>query len=480
MKIRYPIVGLMCLVGVYVFFSPTPPSSDSTTTLNERSPVKETPPRFGSYEADLEFPFINENESGKTVGQDKSNVNQHQHLNTSQIVEPKAAIDMAEDMAAINKAVRKTTVIELRGGVKFSPDKPYFKPMPSKAKFCAVIPTSAKEPYREMVKMMAKTIGKDPLINSWLFFNGDDQGEKLEDIDSFCNEMMEEGPRMRCVISTNTSCPRGKGCAAHNMFKGFEQVASEMVANCDWIIKLDPDCIFSPNAAAQFVKDMDPNRRVFFGTFSGKLVFSGSSNIWLSTQMPKGNWMVSVGTWKRMMRVALNEICAVNGKWTGTDEAAAVLCAWYSNGAQCISNWRDFVRIGPALNNDKVFQEHLGRLEKWGKWECVMLVHKYPVEKTIELYNKLQSFDHASRKCGDEGYDLARSPKEGFNEEIVFGYKFPNLTKILEEYDCIGQHEVMETSGIRTVPAWVVEQGQTYTGVPPGQQDKSKCKPYCG
>eukprot|EP00040_Diaphanoeca_grandis_P024340 m.133649 g.133649 ORF g.133649 m.133649 type:complete len:478 (-) comp29687_c0_seq1:26-1459(-) len=398
--------------------------------------------------------------------------------------ERKAMADYEMDMVVINKAVRSQDdiVVENKkfGQATFKPDAPYFKPATSHAPFCAVIPASAKPAYREMIMLMAKTFGKDAAVNSWLFFNGDDFEEQMQDIDSMCNEVMAEGTRMRCVVSKNTTCGRGKGCAAHTMFTGFHEVAADMVKSCDWIIKLDPDCVFSPKAALQFVKGLDPQRRVFYGTFSGKLVHSGSPNIWLSTQMPKGNWMVSIGSWRRMMRVALTEICAPHGQWTGTDEAAAVLCAWYSWGAQCMTNWRDYVRIGPTGNSEKVLGEHMERMDKWAKWDCVMLVHKYPLNRTIELYNRLQNYDHANRHCGSEGLQLQQSRDDGHNEEIVFGYKFPNLTKIFESYDCAGQHDVMETSGVRLIPAWVVEEGRVYKGVPPGQQDKSKCKPYCG
>ena len=54
---------------------------------------------------------------------------------------------------------------------------------------------------------------------------------------------------------------------------------------------------------------MSPQRKVFYGTFSGKLVYSGTPNLWMRTQMPKGNWMVSISTWERMQETAQTSMC---------------------------------------------------------------------------------------------------------------------------------------------------------------------------
>lgn len=342
----------------------------------------------------------------------------------------------------------------------------YLTPATAHAEFCALIPATSKKAYTKYLEMMAETIGRNVHVNSWLLFNGDDGSEpSVEDTYKLCDELTKSGPRMRCHIANVTNCPVGRKCAAATIFASAKAIGHDLLNKCDWVIKLDPDCIFIPNAALEFVRDLSPTKKVFYGTFSSKLVYSGSDHLWLRTQMPKGNWMVSIATWKRMQIVAGMTPCTPNGEYAGTDEAAALLCAWVSYGADCVTNWRDYVRIGPAKETEQNLAEHVDRVKNvLGSKACIMLIHKYKMDEFVPIYHELQALNHQDRECGPAGLTLQDTEDYDYNRAAVFGFKFPNKTIIDADFDCARQNDLPEELNFRRPPQWVIDEGKQYTG----------------
>ena len=51
------------------------------------------------------------------------------------------------------------------------------------------------------------------------------------------------------------------------------------------------------------------SQRMFFGTLSAKLIYSGRPHLWIRTQMPQGNWMVNRPVMMTMMNHIANGTC---------------------------------------------------------------------------------------------------------------------------------------------------------------------------
>ena len=52
---------------------------------------------------------------------------------------------------------------------------------------------------------------------------------------------------IRCCVQI------GASGAAITIFEASKVLGQDLLASCDWVIKLDPDCVFVPNAAKEFV-----------------------------------------------------------------------------------------------------------------------------------------------------------------------------------------------------------------------------------
>eukprot|EP00040_Diaphanoeca_grandis_P009673 m.49706 g.49706 ORF g.49706 m.49706 type:complete len:460 (-) comp21100_c0_seq1:34-1413(-) len=354
------------------------------------------------------------------------------------------------------------------GNVNRATGPAFFRPLADKRRFCTLVPASAKPSYTPYLFEMAKTLFKDEKVMSYLLFNRDDKSEpSVDETVGLCQDLHDIGSNVRCHLTPVENCGIGRKCAARTMFTAMNVLGEEIVENCDFIIKLDPDCIFIPNAALQFVKGTSPERPVFYGTFSANLVFSGVPNLWVRTQMPKGNWMVSVATMRQMISVSKKDVCSPNGRYPATDEAAAVLCAYHSQACECVTNWRNFVRIGPAGGDASNLERHVTKIKsRPQEYDCIMLIHKFFLNETTTIYNHLQSLNHSNRTCGDEGTLLQRSESTDFNRPAVGGYKFPNKTAIMIHPDCINQQIPQNQEGVvRQVPDWIIAEGEAYQGL---------------
>ena len=169
--------------------------------------------------------------------------------------------------------------------------------------FCAIMPATSRDNYKRFMDVIAGTYGKSPMVRTYLFFNGDMDQDKAK-MHTLCSELKQVGPGIRCLW-LRTGCKRTRFCTTAVIMTGLRAVGAAAISRCKWVIKLDTDVIFLPKSTARFVRgigaDLD-SQRIFFGTLSAKLIYSGRPHLWIRTQMPQGNWMVNRPVMMTMMR----------------------------------------------------------------------------------------------------------------------------------------------------------------------------------
>lgn len=341
--------------------------------------------------------------------------------------------------------------------------------------FCAIMPATSMNSYKRFMDVIAGTYGQSPMVRTYLFFNGDMDQDKSK-MHSLCSELKQTGPGIRCLW-LRTGCKRARFCTTAVIMTGLRAIGAAAISRCKWVIKLDTDVIFLPKSTARFVREIGTDlgsQRMFFGTLSAKLIYSGRPHLWIRTQMPQGNWMVNRPVMMTMMNHIANGTCYMPYMgYTATDEAAVSMCAWFANAVDCITSWQDFAIIGPAGSElQNAYKNHIDKIHK-GPTDCYMLIHKFVTDEGIEMYNRIDSQDHDARICPQEG--LQRSIHHNgttkrwgnYSRQIVTAYKWRNQSTIdLEPTGCAGNARPINVPD-RRLEAWVVHQTDVYLQVNP-------------
>eukprot|EP00037_Helgoeca_nana_P028216 m.329714 g.329714 ORF g.329714 m.329714 type:complete len:578 (-) comp27711_c0_seq21:186-1919(-) len=318
--------------------------------------------------------------------------------------------------------------------------------VPTTPRFCMLLATTAKPQYADDLVLIAKTLFTAPNVHTFLMFNLDSIEEPPRNVsEQLCTRLRRIGSNFECVwVPSHCS---GHMCVASVFFRAMLQVGSTVVEKCDWVVKIDPDCLFVPRAAARFVQGLSPELPVYFGGGSGRpIAFNNHLNsteavarrqqdrqdpwpdaqYYYSISMPLTQWMASISTWRAMMMPELTgNQCKppreIVGRpavaYSGNDEAAVSLCAWTTRAANCFTHMPyEFVRTGPAggmKGFDKFSSpatiKHIQNVRKHGKFECIMLIHVWPRDEYVAMYEKLNGLNHSDRECGSEGIDLTGS-----------------------------------------------------------------------
>eukprot|EP00037_Helgoeca_nana_P028218 m.329575 g.329575 ORF g.329575 m.329575 type:complete len:622 (-) comp27711_c0_seq5:186-2051(-) len=316
--------------------------------------------------------------------------------------------------------------------------------VPTTPRFCALLATTAKPQYADDLVLIAKTLFNAPNVHTFLMFNLHSKSDPPRSVsEQLCAKLRGIGSNFECVW-VPSHCRHAK-CVASVFFRSMHQVGSTVVDKCDWVVKVDPDVIFVPRAAARFVQGLSPELPALFGGGSGTTIWFNNNNTatpgvarrqrgkpdpWPENRyhchigMPQGHWMASISTWRAMMMPELTGnqckpprmVVGVKPslEYLTVDEAAVALCAWTTRAANCLTYMPyPFSRTGPAGGLDGVDKfaspltlRHIEKVRKAGKFECLMFIHVWPRDEYIATFQKLSSLNHSDRECGSEGIDL--------------------------------------------------------------------------
>eukprot|EP00037_Helgoeca_nana_P028215 m.329630 g.329630 ORF g.329630 m.329630 type:complete len:586 (-) comp27711_c0_seq10:516-2273(-) len=319
--------------------------------------------------------------------------------------------------------------------------------VPTTPRFCMLLATTAKPQYADDLVLIAKTLFTAPNVHTFLMFNLDSISEPPRNVsEQLCTRLRGIGSNFECVW-VPSHCTSHM-CVASVFFRAMLQVGLTVLEKCDWVVKLDPDCLFVPRAAARFVQGLSPELPAFFGGGTGRVVaFNNKDSVteavarrlrvrddpWPESAyhyeiaMPLTHWVASISTWRAMMMPELagtqcrppRELArSPTAKYSANDEVAVALCVWTARAASCITPMPyDFVRTGPA-GGMKGFDKfsspptlrHIQKVLNYGKLECLVLIHVWPRNDYVAMYNKLNMLDHADRDCGPEGIGLVGRP----------------------------------------------------------------------
>jgi hypothetical protein len=305
---------------------------------------------------------------------------------------------------------------------------------------CALVVSTTLPPHTPYLRAMRDTLQADKRVRLLYLFNGDSEmyvnhtrgpTPPEKDAEHFCAKhgldecvVIREG----CVQTKEWSA----ACVSRSMLS--TRVAQmNLHESCDFIIKLDPDSFIIPSSTMAFLKDVDPTKPAYFGTWSSSRMNLGEG-LGATVMMGQGNFLASAYTWSRMTMDGMegcfpklkNGLHHHGGRLVGpitpfestadysiggtADEVITSFCAWHTFGSSRVTNWRPFVfSIGGANASRRTTRLVLDAPKT--TQQCVMLIHKFNVSEWRGAYQYLEDLNHTHRSCvgnnmGEEGQFL--------------------------------------------------------------------------